>query len=234
MKKTEKIELTKEEEDIIKMVGNVGGGNAAIALSKLTGANISLEVVSASLTNVEKLSRSIESLNEPFTMSYSPLSGTLIGNIVVMMPTTSACLLVDRVEKKKARTTKILDETQNSMVGETFNIVGNAYLTALNDFMGITLFPFIAKIVTVSRAEGIDSVVKGGVSTLVLGDFGEKPRYVLVINTSLKTGQKLACSKGQLPAIGTGDYQSTQQFLSGPGGPRQRNYSDNLLQRNLK
>lgn len=187
----EKIGLTKEEENIIKMVGNVGAGNAAIALSKLTNANISMDVVSASLAEVEALPKKIETLNEPFIMSYSPLSGTLTGNITVMMPLSSAHLLVDMVEGKTPGATSALDEKQESMIGETFNIVGNAYLTALNDFMGITLFPFIAKIVSAPRAEGVDSIVKGGVSSLLLGDFGEKPRYALIITTDLSTQQKL-------------------------------------------
>jgi len=188
-----KYEITENEKKILQMVGTVGAGNAAIALSRMTGTNVSMNVTSTALTKIEDSSKLVEPPAEAYILFYSPLLGISPGNILVIMPTENAILLVDMLAKREHGTTKFLDEMGESMTKETINILGNAYLTALNDFLGITLFPTIPKIKVISlhRGEDIDTLVRGGLATVVRGDIGEEARHVLAINAELIMNEKL-------------------------------------------
>ena len=177
----EKFELTEEQEDILKEVGSVGAGHATVALSKMTGGEVKMTVTSASILPISEISKIVESVEETIFSAYSPLLGVVTGSMMIITPRTSGHMLIDMVLGNPPETTHYLDEMGESALKETQNIIGNAYLTALNDFMGVTLIPKVPRVASIFR-DDVDAIVRSGIkASAAAAAAGEGS--VLAINT---------------------------------------------------
>jgi len=171
----EKFELTEEQEDVIKEVGTIGAGHATTALSKMTGKEVKMTVTSATVIPIDEISKVIETVEETIFSAYSPILGVITGSMMIITPRTSGYMLIDMIEGKPPGTTRFMDEMAESTLKETQNIIGNAYLSALNDFMGITLIPSIPR---------MTSIFKGDIDAIIMSAIKKPIEHVLTINTN--------------------------------------------------
>jgi chemotaxis protein CheC len=177
-----KLELTKEQEDIIKEVGTVGAGYATTALGKMTGKEVKMKVTGAAITSMEEISDMIKTMEDTIFSAYTPILGIISGSMMIITPRTSGYMLIDMIEGKPLGTTKYLDRMGESALEETQNIIGNAYLTALNDFMGITLIPSIPRVASIYRGD-IHALVLSALRTSAAAAAAGGEGSVLTINT---------------------------------------------------
>ena len=132
-------ELTDSQLDALKEVGNIGAGHGATALSQLLGKKIHITVPKANvlpLSEVPKLVGDPNTLVAGLTLS---ILGDATGKIVLLFPRDSALHLADLLLKQPVGTSKILTEMGHSAIKEAGNILTGAYLSALNEFLGMLL-----------------------------------------------------------------------------------------------
>lgn len=132
-------ELTPSQLDALKEVGNIGAGHGATALSQLLGKKIHITVPKANiipLSEVPKLVGDPNTLVAGLTLN---ILGDATGKIVLLFPRDSALHLADMLLKVEVGTSKILNEMGHSAIKEAGNILTGAYLSALNEFLGMLL-----------------------------------------------------------------------------------------------
>ncbi len=132
-------ELTDSQLDALKEVGNIGAGHGATALSQLLGKKIHITVPKANvlpLSEIPKLVGDPNTLVAGLTLS---ILGDATGKIVLLFPRDSALHLADLLLKQPVGTSKILTEMGHSAIKEAGNILTGAYLSALNEFLGMLL-----------------------------------------------------------------------------------------------
>jgi chemotaxis protein CheC len=132
-------DLTASQLDALKEVGNIGAGHAATALSQLLGKKIFITVPQA---NILPLSQVPQLVGDPSTLVAGltlSILGDATGKIVLIFPRESALHLADMLLKQTMGTSKILTELGHSAIKEAGNILTGAYLSALNEFLGMLL-----------------------------------------------------------------------------------------------
>lgn len=132
-------DLTASQLDALKEVGNIGAGHGATALSQLLGKKIYITVPQANilaLTDVPKLVGDPNTLVAGLILS---ILGDCTGKILLIFPRDSALHLADMLLKQQIGTSKILTELGHSAIKEAGNILTGAYLSALNEFLGMLL-----------------------------------------------------------------------------------------------
>jgi chemotaxis protein CheC len=132
-------ELNPAQLDAIKEVGNIGAGHGATALSQLLGKRIFITVPKANvipLSEIPKLVGDPNTLVAGLTLS---ILGDATGKIILLFPRDSALHLADMLLKQPVGSSKILTEMGHSAIKEAGNILTGAYLSALNEFLGMLL-----------------------------------------------------------------------------------------------
>lgn len=132
-------ELTPAQLDALREVGNIGAGHGATALSQLLGKRIHITVPKA---NVLALSEIPSLVGDPNTLVAGltlSILGDATGKILLLFPRDSALHLADMLLKQEIGTSKILTEMGHSAIKEAGNILTGAYLSAMNEFLGMLL-----------------------------------------------------------------------------------------------
>lgn len=173
--------LNPEQLDALKEIGNIGGGNAATALSQLLGKRVSVNIPQVKLLALEDVVGSEFIINpEELSIAVSlRILGKLKGGMLVLFPQRSTLLMIDILMQRKIGSTEIFTLTDESVFSESAHIICCSYLNAVGEFLGLyQLVPSITQ-TSVDRIERISSV-------LIKKFVGEDVRYVLPIENHLR------------------------------------------------
>lgn len=160
-------ELTPNQLDALKEVGNIGAGHGATALSQLVGKRILITVPQASVIPLKDIPKLVGDPNTLVAGLFLTILGDATGKILLLLPRESAVNLADMLLKQPMGSSKILSELGHSAIKEAGNILTGAYLSALNEFLGMlllisvpTLVFDIAGAVLASATQGMEDVDK--------------------------------------------------------------------------
>jgi chemotaxis protein CheC len=154
-------EMTPAQVDAIKEVGNIGAGHGATALSQLLGKRITVTVPKA---NIVPLSDIAQVMGDPNTLVAGlilSILGDATGKIILLFPRDSALHLADMLLKQPLGTSKILSEMGHSAIKEAGNILTGAYLSALNEFLGMLLLISVPTLVFDMAGALLSTVTQG-------------------------------------------------------------------------
>jgi len=132
-------DLTPNQLDALKEVGNIGAGHGATALSQLVGKRILITVPQASVIPLKDVPRLVGDPNTLVAGLFLTMLGDASGKILLLLPRESAVNLADMLLKQPMGSSKILSEIGHSAIKEAGNILTGAYLSALNEFLGMLL-----------------------------------------------------------------------------------------------
>jgi chemotaxis protein CheC len=133
--------LSPERVDALKEVANIGAGHAATALSLMTGARIMIDVPTVNVAPLEELIPGIADDNSQIVSVLMDMHGTLKGHTLLALPLVTGRRLADLMLRRERRAGGALDLLEESALKEAGNILGGAYMTALSEFLGMTLLP---------------------------------------------------------------------------------------------
>lgn len=133
--------LSPERMDALKEVANIGAGHAATALSLMTGARIMIDVPTVNVAPLEELIPGIADENSQIVSVLMDMYGSLKGHTLLCLPLITARRLADLMLRRERRSGGKLDPLEESALKEAGNILGGAYMTALSEFLGMTLLP---------------------------------------------------------------------------------------------
>jgi chemotaxis protein CheC len=124
--------------DALREVANIGAGHAATALSTLTGTRIMISVPMVNVVPpgdfVPELAHDVEIVAVQMAMS-----GNIGGQTVFLLATPAGLRLAERMLRRTRGTSPSLGQLEQSALKEAGNILAGAYLTALSEFLGMTL-----------------------------------------------------------------------------------------------
>jgi len=133
------LNLTDEQLDALKEIGNIGGGNAATALSQLLDKKISVDVPQIRLLPLNKLSEMVF-LESPAELSVAislRILGRLKGGMMVLFPQRSALLMIDILRQRGIGTTEVFTTMDESALRESSHIICCSYLNAVGQFLNL-------------------------------------------------------------------------------------------------
>lgn len=132
-------ELTPNQLDALKEVGNIGAGHGATALSQLLGKKVTITVPKANIIALSAIPNLVGDPNTLVAGLTLSILGDATGKILLLFPRDSALHLADMLLKQPLGSSKILTEMGHSAIKEAANILAGAYLSALNEFLGMLL-----------------------------------------------------------------------------------------------
>ncbi|MBU1086614.1 MAG: chemotaxis protein CheC [Candidatus Omnitrophica bacterium] len=119
--------------DMLKEVGHICTGNAAIALSQVLSQKVELTIPDLKLIDSDKVLDELKGTQEILVGVSVQLLGKLTGNIVLMFPEKGAYSLIDAVSQYRKELGNATEYGVSSLK-EIGNIVISAYLATLSTF----------------------------------------------------------------------------------------------------
>lgn len=166
--------LSDEHLDALKEVGTIGAGHAANALSQMINRKIMISVPEVRAITLKKTVELVGPQENLVAAVYMTLMGDTQGTALLIFPRKSAFALVDILMNRPAGQTKFLKEIDRSALKEVGNILVGAFLTALMEFLNISLIPSVPLI-------AYDMV--GAILEALAIEFGKDADYIFCIQT---------------------------------------------------
>ena len=173
--------LTPLQLDALREVGNIGSGNAAVALSTMVDKKVLLSVPRASLVPLVKVSDLVGGAETPVVGVYLHISGDASGSMLLLLAESSAAELADLMV---ADPEEELTTVEQSALQETGSILAGSYLNALSQMTGILLRPSVP---------GFAMDMAGAIIDFILVEISQSEDYVLVIETEFDISQHRIC-----------------------------------------
>ncbi len=171
---SEEFNLSVNQLDALREIGNVGAGNSATALSQIINKRIDMNVPKVALVPIESVPDLVGGPDTIVVGVFLRVYGKAPGNILFLLPQKSAFYLVDTLMGREHGTTRKLDFMDESALMEIGNILSGAYLNAFFTFTHISMLPSIP-------ALAMD--MAGAILNVVLVQLGQMGDHALVIET---------------------------------------------------
>jgi chemotaxis protein CheC len=133
--------------DVLKEVSNIGGGNAATALSKMLKRRVDMGVPRIQLLEFAQVGSILGDEEKIVAGVIVQVTGSINGLILLILEHSDVNKLVEILTGKKYHTLEDLDDMALSAIRETGNILSGAYMSALASLTKLSvkcLFPDVA------------------------------------------------------------------------------------------
>jgi chemotaxis protein CheC len=108
----------------------------------MTGARIMIDVPTINVAPLDELIPGIADEGSQVVSVLMDMYGSLKGHTLLALPLATGRRLADLMLRRERRTADaVLDLLEESALKEAGNILGGAYMTALSEFLGMTLLP---------------------------------------------------------------------------------------------
>ncbi|MBP2629380.1 MAG: CheC, phosphatase, inhibitor of methylation [Firmicutes bacterium] len=168
------LNLSADQLDALREIGNVGAGNSATALSQIISRKIDMTVPKVEIMPLGDVPDVVGGPDAMVVGVFLRVYGLAPGSVLFLLPRDSAFYLIDMLMGKERGTTKNLDFMDESALMEIGNILAGSYLNALSHFTKLTLLPSIP-------ALALD--MAGAILSVVLVQLGQMGDHALVIET---------------------------------------------------
>lgn len=134
---TEAKTLTDFQTDALKEVGNIGIGHATTSLSRMVNKQVGISLPDLKLVPLIKVPALIKN-QDPVIGIILELRGDAKGFLLLLLSKRTAKLLIKLVLGDSDEA-KGFDEMETSVLKELGNIMGGTYITALSNFLSISI-----------------------------------------------------------------------------------------------
>jgi len=181
--------------DALREVGNIGAGNAAIALSQMVDKKVDLSVPKASLQPLVCIPELVGGPETPVAGVYLNIAGDCSGSILLLLEKESAESLAALMVPHDLAAGAEMGVVKRSALQETGSILSGAYLSALGQLTGLFFKPSVP---------GFAMDMAGAIMDYVLVDLGSAEEHVLVVETDfMVSGVKILGHLILFPDLGT-------------------------------
>jgi chemotaxis protein CheC len=164
--------LTPLQLDALREVGNIGSGNAAVALSSMVDKKVMLSVPRASLVPLVRVSDLVGGAETTVAGVYLHVTGEASGSMLLLLEEASAYDLAKLMVS--ADNASPLTTMEQSALQETGSILAGSYLNALSQMTGLLLRPSVP---------GYALDMAGAIIDFILIEISQSEDHVLVIET---------------------------------------------------
>jgi len=178
------LELSQVQQDALKEIGNIGSGNAITALSRIINKRIDVDLTDVGIISFKDLHKHFGGKSEVVCGIFSHIKQPSQSTILQVFELTPLMTLVanlagkdSKIDPKKVKSKKDLDDFALSTVVEVGNILAGHYASSIADLMQMQLNIEVPEF-TMSKAGEL-----GDFLALEAGDLAD---YVILIKTAMK------------------------------------------------
>jgi len=131
-------QLTEQQADILREVGNIGAGHAATALSTLLQDEVHMSVTSAKMCSFDEITETVGGQEAVVAGVFLRMTGDIQGNMMFLLPVNSAKQLIAKLLPFDCEEDDFTD-LEISALSEVGNILGGSYLNAVSTLTSFTL-----------------------------------------------------------------------------------------------
>jgi len=135
------MQLSEKQLDLLKEIGNIGTGNAATALSTLTGKRIEITVPSAKIVPIERIIFMFEQPEDIIIGIRMTVKGDIDLDVLLVLDRRAGKKILTDLLGSPCEDITQLDEMSSSALREIGNIMCGSYITALAEFTQLYLDP---------------------------------------------------------------------------------------------
>ncbi len=165
--------------DVLREIGNIGAGNAATALAKMLDKKIDMKVPQIKVMKFAEVNEVLGGAETLVVGILLGVMGDIKGNILFMLDTRSAQLLVNILLGQSLDKELEFDELNMSALREVGNILSGSYLTALSALTNLTI---------VSDVPALAVDMAGAILSVPAIEFGRHSDTVLYIENEFTDG----------------------------------------------
>ncbi|MCL6588502.1 MAG: chemotaxis protein CheC [Firmicutes bacterium] len=178
--------LTHDQLDMLKEIGNIGAGHAATALSQFLGEKIEMDVPAVSIIPLTQVSGFLGGAEKLVIGIYLRVFGDAPAKIIFVFSQCEAKMIFDKMIKSRLlgeglESPEILKEYEISALKEIGNIMTGAYLYALTNLTGFNLLPSVP---------AFANDMAGAIINTALADLGVTDNHALLIVTQFRFTQR--------------------------------------------
>ncbi|RDW17815.1 chemotaxis protein CheC [Oceanobacillus chungangensis] len=173
--------LTGTQKDLLREIGNIGAGNAATSMAKLTNRKINMQVPSVNILDFDQMMEMIGGPEELVVALLFQINGEVPGTVYFILKVEEAEMLVRNLTDNhdfSLTDNHSVNEVTLSALQEIGNIVTGSYLTALSDFTNINMQPSVPHL-------SID--MAGAVLTMGIIELSQVSDYAIIIDTKIES-----------------------------------------------
>lgn len=155
-------ERTEEERDILREIGNIGGGNALTSLSMMLDRPLNLDMPACHLLERDEAGSLLSNPDSLYAGVAMTMTGTIDCVLVLLMNKQFAELVVEALDPEGADfDVNELTEMQKSALSEVGNIMGNSYITAVGSLLDLSINVSVPNIVVDEGHHVLQSFLDG-------------------------------------------------------------------------
>ena len=127
------LNITREQLDALREIGNIGSGNAASALAQFLNRKIDMAVPNASIMDLNDIPKIVGGPNTPLLGIFLKIMGEISGRFLLLIPeSTSIKILKTLMPSFEINSLTKMGEMESSCMREIGNILAGAFLNALS------------------------------------------------------------------------------------------------------
>ncbi|MBR4571787.1 MAG: chemotaxis protein CheC [Candidatus Riflebacteria bacterium] len=127
------LNITREQLDALREIGNIGSGNAASALAQFLNRKIDMSVPNASIMDLNDIPKIVGGPNTPLLGIFLKIMGEISGRFLLLIPeATSIKILKTLMPGFEISSLTKMGEMESSCMREIGNILAGAFLNALS------------------------------------------------------------------------------------------------------
>ena len=127
------LNITREQLDALREIGNIGSGNAASALAQFLNRKIDMSVPNASIMDLNDIPKIVGGPNTPLLGIFLKIMGEISGRFLLLIPESTSIKILKTLMPGCEVTTLIkMGEMESSCMREIGNILAGAFLNALS------------------------------------------------------------------------------------------------------
>lgn len=169
-------ELTKEELDILREIGNIGVGNATTSLSVLLNSNLRMDIPVVRILNFDDIAELIGGPDVVVTAVLTHFIGDITGMMLFVLDKKDARNLAGAVLGKTYEEEHVFDHMDKSALKEIGNILMSSYLSSIETITNLA-FSVEPPMICVDMAGAVLSL-----PIIELGQIGDK---ALIIDSKI-------------------------------------------------
>lgn len=166
--------------DVLREIGNIGAGNAATALAKMSDKKIEMKVPQIRVMRFSEVSDVLGGAETEVVGILLGVQGDITGNILFVLDLQSARLLVNILMGRSADDMIEFDDMICSALKEVGNILSGSYLSALSNLTNLRIM---------AAVPGLAIDMAGAILSVPAIEFGKSSDTVLYIENEFTYGK---------------------------------------------
>jgi len=173
--------LTEMEQSVLAEIGNIGGGNAATALSDMLADKVDMSVPGLSIVDVSTMATILGGPENEVAGILLSMTDDVSGMLMFLLEKDFACFLINALLDENINSFENLTEMHLSAMKEIGNILAGAYVNAIASMTNMTISLTTPQI-------SVDMV--GAILSYPAALFGSMGDSLLMIEENFSSGEQ--------------------------------------------